>query len=140
MIHYTSGNIFESDADTLVNPVNTVGIMGAGLAAEFKRRFPRNYEIYRDMCKSGNFRIGELLINKEHGIYIVNFPTKEHYRDPSKLEWIERGLETLADVGKGHRMAIPALGCGLGGLDFLSVKALIEKYLSDCDATVYEPL
>lgn len=133
MIKLVEGNIFDSTADALVNPVNCIGVMGAGLALEFKRRYPQMFLEYRELCK----RRGEFTLGKMHyyvsptGKVIVNFPTKDHWRNPSKMEYLFTGLDNFISTYKQYNIgsaAFPLLGCGLGGLDRNKVKALmIEK-------------
>lgn len=143
MIKFVKGNIFDSDAEALVNAVNTVGVMGAGIALEFKKRFPQNFDTYKGVCNKNALSIGDILIFKE-GKTIINFPTKAHWRDNSEYSYIQSGLKTLKtklielEIGS---VAIPALGCGLGGLDWAIVKKMIVDELSDCDICihVYEP-
>lgn len=140
-IVFTKGDIFEIDAEVLVNPVNCVGVMGAGLAKEFKARFPGHYEFYKENCDDGAVSIGQLgggVYNDKHIVYL---PTKLHWKDPSKLEYIEEALKSLKRHiinFKHSSVAIPALGCGLGGLDWKDVKQLIKDTLNDIDfCTIY---
>jgi len=152
MITYIqNGDIFESTSEALVNPVNTVGVMGKGLASVFKRRFPQNFKVYEKACREGDFDVGEVLSHFEKDAvsgqmrWVVNFPTKHHWRDSSKLEWIELGLQGLRsflNVEGIASVAIPALGCGLGSLDWEDVKDLIEAELDglDVEIFVYEPI
>jgi O-acetyl-ADP-ribose deacetylase (regulator of RNase III) len=148
MIKYTKGNLLDASADALVNTVNTVGVMGKGIALQFKTRFPNNYKIYRDACKSGEFKTGQLLVVEDrdllHKKLIINFPTKAHWKASSTYEYIETGLVALKASIIDHKIksiAIPPLGCGNGGLDWWRVKAMIEKELCDleCEITLYEP-
>lgn len=149
MITLTSGDIFESNTDALVNPVNCVGVMGAGLALEFKKKFPENYRTYKATCDAGLMKPG-LMCFHDYGIlstprYIINFPTKDHWKEQSKSWYIESGLAALYLYVKDHgieSIAIPALGCGLGGLDWNKVKSLIEQTFTDLEnvnVLVYEP-
>lgn len=122
-------NIFDSGCDALVNPVNCVGVMGAGLAAQFKERYPDAYSIYRRDCFNKLVRLGEMHIVWTQGKHIIHFPTKYHWRDKSKLEDIEAGLEDLTNrlpESNITSIAVPALGCGLGGLKWGDVRPLIE--------------
>lgn len=127
-----SGDIFVTNADILVNPVNCVGVMGAGLALQFKNRFPDNYRVYRNWCQSGDATIGKLCFYKtNNNQIIINFPTKDHWRYKSKYEYIEKGLITLQKYVNNiyvKSIAIPPLGCGLGGLEWDKVVKLIEQY------------
>src|SRR5262249_40407881 len=99
MISYTQGNLLDAQAEVLVNAVNTVGVMGKGIALMFKEAFPENFRIYREACKQGSVRVGKMLIVPQNAPsgpkWIVNFPTKEHWRNHSKLEWIVEGLRDL---------------------------------------------
>lgn len=144
MITYiTNGDIFKSHADALVNPVNCKGIMGKGIALEFKKRFPEIMPIYKEACDKGKLSPGTLLFVRcvvqpdlfdEIKPGVILFPTKIHWRDKSKIEWIEKGLIFL----KGHYkewglyfIAMPQIGCGLGGLPWEKVKNCIEKHFLD---------
>ncbi len=147
IIYFPSGSdLFSSGAQVLVNSVNCVGVMGKWLALEFKRRYPRNFRMYTSGCKYGLVMIGKLYVVSDGDTIIINFPTKQHWRDSSRLEDIEAGLVALQDELVSHAsmyqsVAIPALGCGLGGLDWSSVKTLMERHLANMDATImiYEP-
>ncbi len=150
MIIYKQGNIFEEDLEALVNPVNCVGVMGAGLALQFKNRYPDNYKFYVKAWKDGQFESGDIfchiLEGKGNPKFILNFPTKRHWRDPSKIEYIQEGLQTLAvsiQLNEIKSIGIPALGCGLGGLDWKDVKPLMDEHLSvfdDVKIIVFEPI
>lgn len=148
MIIYKVGNLFESDAEALVNTVNTVGVMGKGIALQFKKAFPDNYKKYREVCQNEEMTIGTLLITQEHFLTgtktIINFPTKTHWRLPSEYSYIEAGLVELkkAIEQRGIKsIAIPPLGSGNGGLDWRKVKMIIENYLADidCEIQIFEP-
>jgi O-acetyl-ADP-ribose deacetylase (regulator of RNase III) len=149
MLQIITGNMLDANVEALVNTVNTIGVMGKGIALQFKNAFRKNYSDYLAACKSGTFDIGELLIVKDHNInlgekLIINFPTKKHWRQPSKYEYIEVGLQALVKCINDHQIksiALPPLGCGNGGLDWSIVKPMIEKHLSplDADIFVYEP-
>lgn len=141
-------DIFESKAKVLVNPVNCVGVMGKGLALQFKQRFPQNYKEYRKFCDRDEFKVGNLIIfGPENNKIIINFPTKVHWRDSSRYEYIELGLQKLVTYDGFKRydiksIAIPPLGCGLGGLDWNKVKPMIIeafKDLPDIEVILYEP-
>lgn len=150
MIHFTKGNIITSSAEALVNTVNTVGVMGKGVALQFKEEFPKNLLKYKEACNSGELTPGELLITRELNSngeekIIINFPTKLHWRNPSKYEYITKGLKKLTKAISEHNIksiAIPPLGCGNGGLDWNIVKGMIEEALIDveCEIYIYEPL
>ena len=133
MITYMSGDLFQSPAKVLVNTVNTVGVMGKGIALKFKRIYPEMFESYRNHCERGNLEIGQLFLYKTPNKWILNFPTKKHWRNPSREEYIEAGLRKLrtrcAEMGLTS-IAFPELGCGNGELDFeTQVKPLMERYL-----------
>lgn len=149
MIKYTKGNLLNAPTEALVNTVNTVGIMGKGIALQFKKRFPNNFKIYAKACKNKTLTVGKLLIVKEITLdgekLIINFPTKAHWRNKSKYEYIEDGLKELRKkiVDYGIKsIAIPPLGCGNGGLSWEKVKSMIERSLGNIENTeilVYEP-
>lgn len=148
MIEYTKGDILKSDVEALVNPVNCVGVMGAGLAAKFKESFPENFTAYQIECQYNQLAPGEVFPFRQAtgGPVILNFPTKRHWRDLSKMEDIDAGLEDLRDLidCAGIRsVAIPALGCGLGGLKWDDVRPRIEaalEGLQDVHVVIYEPV
>jgi len=146
MIEETRGNILNSKASMLVNPVNCVGVMGKGLALQFKRAFPDNFRAYFFACQRGEVQPGLMHISKEkNGQLIVNFPTKRHWRDRSRMEDIVAGLEDLRGIVKANSiptLALPPIGCGLGGLAWAEVKPLIFSLFSSETVTVqlYEPL
>jgi O-acetyl-ADP-ribose deacetylase (regulator of RNase III) len=140
MIKVVSGNIFESKAQTLVNPVNCVGIMGKGLAFEFKRRFPDMFDDYVKRCKSGQVRLGQPYLFKSQALpWILNFPTKDHWRSASRIQDIIDGLCYLRDNYDEWgitSLALPALGCGYGQLEWRVVKPTICRYLNKLDIPV----
>lgn len=148
MIRYIKGDLLSSTAEALVNTVNTVGVMGKGIALQFKNRFPENYKVYREACKKETFKTGQVLVVREgdllHQKIIVNFPTKAHWKADSKYEFISSGLEALKVAIKENEIksiAIPPLGCGNGGLEWNRVKLMIEEALQNinCDIIVYTP-
>lgn len=140
MIKYLEGDIFTSPAQVIVNTVNTVGVMGKGIALSFKKAYPEMYKAYREACEDNTFHMGKLMLWREVDHWILLFPTKENWRNPSKLEYIEQGLkkfvETYFEMGITS-IAFPRLGCGNGGLDWNDVKALMEKYLKPLPIDVY---
>lgn len=149
-ITYTTGNLLEANADALVNTVNTVGVMGKGVALMFKEHFPENFKAYEKACKEKRVEVGKVFVTERKDLlggprWIVNFPTKAHWRYPSKMEWIERGLHDLVGVIREKNIrsiAIPPLGSGNGGLDWAEVRPLIESVLGTLDEVniiVYEP-
>ena len=132
MISYTKGNMFESNADCLINTVNCEGFMGKGIAYQFKLKFPENNKDYIKACKSGRLKVGTLHYFVENGITIINFPTKDKWREPSRMSYIETGMDSLISLLPDLNVAtiaIPPLGCGNGGLVWDEVKQLIEKKL-----------
>ena len=153
MITYTSKNLFLIPAQTLVNTVNLRGVMGAGIAKDFKHYYPQMYTKYRNICMQHKFKMGQLMLSKREpevvrgkrtGAYrekwVLNFPTKDHWRDDSKLEYIEQGLNTLVKTYKTKgikSIAFPKLGSGCGKLSWGKVKPLMEKYLNQLDIPVY---
>ncbi len=149
MLYYETGNLLDSKADALVNTVNTVGVMGKGIALQFKKMFPHNYKLYSAACKSKELQVGKLLVTEDGSLLsgkkiIINFPTKTDWRLPSEYDYIEKGLIELAKTIKEQNIksvAIPPLGSGNGGLNWHKVKQLIEKHLSDinCEIFVFEP-
>jgi O-acetyl-ADP-ribose deacetylase (regulator of RNase III) len=149
MIKYIKGNILDSEAQALINTVNTVGVMGKGVALQFKQAYVNNYKSYKEACKRNEIRIGRMFVTRDSNIlsgekFIINFPTKTDWRKPSEYSYIEDGLEDLINVlnkFKIKSVAIPPLGAGNGGLDWQKVKCIIESKLkySDLDVFIYEP-
>jgi O-acetyl-ADP-ribose deacetylase (regulator of RNase III) len=149
MIKLTQGNILEADVEALVNTVNCVGIMGKGIALQFKQAFRGNLQAYANACRNGEVKPGRMFIFPTDRMinpkYIINFPTKRHWKEKSKLEYIEQGLNAL--VTEVHRLglksiAIPPLGCGYGGLKWREVRNLIETafdQLPDVQVLLFEP-
>lgn len=140
MIEYIEGDIFESPAQVIVNTVNTVGVMGKGIALSFKKRYPQMYERYKTACDRGLLTIGKLMLFYAADYWILLFPTKENWRYPSKMEYIEAGLkkfvQTYAERGITS-IAFPRLGCGNGELKWDDVRHLMERYLKDLPIKVY---
>ena len=149
MINLTRGNILDAEAQALVNTVNCVGVMGKGIALQFKQRFPENYEFYERACKEGDVQIGRMAVFATGMIvnptYIINFPTKRHWRGKSRIEEIESGLRDLVAVVKRlgiTSIAVPPLGCGNGGLDWAEVRPIIKEAFAevpDVRTVIYEP-
>jgi O-acetyl-ADP-ribose deacetylase (regulator of RNase III) len=149
MIEYRRGDILTADVEALVNTVNCVGIMGRGIALQVKNAYPANFEIYQEACTRGEVQPGRMLVSETGSLtnpqYIVNFPTKRHWRGKSRLEDIEIGLEELAREIRRRRIssiAVPPLGSGLGGLRWDTVRPRIESVLAglpDVRVIVYEP-
>jgi O-acetyl-ADP-ribose deacetylase (regulator of RNase III) len=149
MIKYIKGNLLDAKVDALVNTVNTVGVMGKGIALQFRKAFSKNYTAYTKAVKRGEIKIGEMFVFEQGEFsgphFIINFPTKEHWKSKSKLEDIESGLSDLIDIIKKYQIrsiAIPPLGCGNGGLDWNAVRPLIENaatLLPEVSFIVYPP-
>jgi len=144
MIKFASGDMFDIPADIRINTVNCVGVMGAGVALVFKERFPEMFKAYKKECENKTVRPGKPHVWSDFYLYenltIINFPTKDHWRNPSKYEYIESGLIWLVKFLKDYgtvKVTMPALGCGHGGLDWNKVKSLIKKYLDGLEATIY---
>jgi O-acetyl-ADP-ribose deacetylase (regulator of RNase III) len=149
MIEYTTGDLLHEDAEALVNTVNCVGVMGRGIALQFKNAFPANFVTYAAACKQGEVQPGRMFTFETGELtnprYIINFPTKRHWRGKSRLGDIEAGLEALVEEIRSREIrsvAIPPLGSGLGGLDWMVVRQLIEAALGGLAGVrviVYEP-
>lgn len=149
MIQFEIGNLFDSKAEALVNTVNTDGIMGKGIALQFKNEFPHNYKIYVKACANKEIGIGKSLVTEEESLLmgkkiIINFPTKTSWRKPSEYSYIEEGMLDLVRIIKEksiRSIAIPPLGSGNGGLEWNKVKLILEKHLSkvECDIQIYQP-
>jgi O-acetyl-ADP-ribose deacetylase (regulator of RNase III) len=149
MIRYRQGNLLDDSAEALVNTVNEVGVMGKGIALMFRERFPESAEVYEAACKAKEVRVGHVLVTKRRALlgprWIIHFPTKKHWRHPSRLEWIRAGLRDLVHVIQEEQIrsiALPPLGCGNGGLEWTLVRREIEAALADVpevEASVYTP-
>ncbi len=149
MIIFKTGNLLTEDVEAIVNTVNCVGIMGRGIALQFKKRFPENFKVYAAACKKKAILPGKMFVYKTDSLinpkYIISFPTKRHWRGASRMEDIENGLQDLVKVIKDLKIqsiALPPLGCGLGGLDWNTVRVRIEFVLNelrDVDVVVFEP-
>ena len=149
MIRFEKGNLLEAPTEALVNTVNEVGVMGKGIALIFRESFPENTRAYLDAAKEGDVHVGRMLIVPTESLFgprwIINFPTKKHWRQPSRLDWIRAGLRDLVRVIREQgiaSIAIPPLGCGNGGLEWAQVKKEIEaaaSELPDVEFVVYEP-
>jgi O-acetyl-ADP-ribose deacetylase (regulator of RNase III) len=137
MLELTKGNILEADTDALVNTVNTEGVMGKGIALQFKKKFPKMYEAYRRACEAGEVVPGRMNVFEQSEMlnprYIINFPTKRHWRSRAKMEDIKAGLVALKKEIQNRAIrsvAVPPLGCGNGGLEWRNVRRVIERGLS----------
>jgi O-acetyl-ADP-ribose deacetylase (regulator of RNase III) len=150
MIQFMTGDLLRADAEALVNPVNCLGVMGRGLALQFKRNYPDNFMVYKGACGRGEVRLGEMFVYEtrthRNPRFIINFPTKRHWRDNSHMGDISLGLEALVKkigaLGIAS-IAIPALGCGLGSLDWAQVCPRIEAAmgcLKSVNTIVFEPV
>lgn len=149
MIEFKHGDILKENAEALVNTVNCVGVMGRGIALQFKKAFPENFKVYAAACKKQEVQPGRMFVYETGELtnprYIINFPTKRHWRGKSRMEDIEAGLVDLLDTVRQRQIksiAIPPLGSGLGGLEWPEVKALIVKSMSpleDVRVIVFEP-
>ncbi len=148
MIEYTIGNLLDSGTEALVNTVNTVGVMGKGVALQFKEKYPLNFKRYAEACKKGEVKIGQMFVTRDSTLegekIVINFPTKTEFYRKSQYRFIEEGLQDLVKVIDQYQiksLALPPLGCGYGGLNWEKVKALIEQYLKDSPAriVIYEP-
>ncbi len=148
MIYYKTGDLFDAQTEAVINTVNTVGVMGKGIALQFKQRFPENFEVYKQLCEEKKLDVGQLLITPNNSLffkYIINFPTKKHWKQPSQYDYIEDGLAELVKKIKAlniKSVAMPPLGAGNGKLDWEKVKPIIEKHLAvlpDVTFYVYEP-
>ena len=149
MIKFIKGNIFENNAEAIVNTVNTVGVMGKGVALQFKEKYPENYKLYHKACEKGEVVVGKMFVTPTNSlmnpIWIINFPTKKNWIHSSSYDYIENGLDDLIKVIKQlniQSIAIPPLGAGQGGLDWEKVKQIIQNKLSDLDIEIeiYEPV
>ena len=149
MLSYKKGNLLEEPAEALVNTVNTVGIMGKDIALMFKEQYPDNYSQYKKACKENSIQVGKMFVTTSNSMmnpkWIINFPTKKHWRTHSQIQWIREGLKDLRNVLEQEgikSVALPPLGSGNGGLDWEEVKAEIEFALSDIrniEIIIYEP-
>jgi O-acetyl-ADP-ribose deacetylase (regulator of RNase III) len=148
-IEYTAGDILKADAEAIVNTVNCVGIMGRGIALQFKKAYPANFRAYALACEKGEVQPGKMFVYDTGTFtsprYIINFPTKRHWKGKSRIEDVDSGLAALArEVSERgiKSVAIPPLGAGLGGLDWNDVRSRIEAALLDqpnLDVLIYEP-
>ena len=145
MVRFVRGNLFDSQASALVNTVNCVGIMGKGIAYEFRRAYPAYHDDYVLRCRRHEVQLGHVYSYRERNKTIVTFPTKQHWKSKSRLEDVEAGLAALRSLVQSEHLtavAVPPVGCGNGGLAWSDVKPLVERHLGDLDGVdfeVYEP-
>ncbi len=140
MITYIVGDLFSSPAQVLVNTVNTVGVMGKGIALTFRKVYPEMYDEYRCRCRSGQLDIGSFYLYKASNKWILNFPTKKHWRARSKIQYIEKGLQKFVEAYETEgikSISFPMLGCQHGGLDWEDVQPVMERYLADLPADIH---
>jgi O-acetyl-ADP-ribose deacetylase (regulator of RNase III) len=141
MLTYLTTSLFKSPAQTLVNTVNTVGVMGKGIAKTFKQLYPEMYQEYRQLCRAGKMDIGKLYIYRTPNKIIVNFPTKKHWRSRSRVEYIEAGLQEFVRIYDKYgisTVSFPQLGCGNGELNWeKQVQPVMERYLKNLPIAVY---
>ncbi len=141
MLTYAHTSILDAHTQTVVNTVNTVGVMGKGIAKAYKERYPKMYRRYRELCKAGKFEIGQLWLWKGNGQWVLNLPTKTTWRRPSELSYVEAGLQKFVDSYEERgitEISFPCLGCGNGGLDWgTQVKPIMERYLCPLPIPVY---
>jgi O-acetyl-ADP-ribose deacetylase (regulator of RNase III) len=149
VIHESQGNLLEADTEAIVNTVNTVGVMGKGIALQIKQAFPENYKQYKAACDRGEVKIGDIFVHDAHHFgprrYVLNFPTKRHWRGKSRIEDIQAGLSSLVEVVQERgiaSVAVPALGCGNGGLSWDAVRPMIYaafEPFSDVEVLLFPP-
>lgn len=150
MIEFKQGNLLEEQTEAIVNAVNCVGVMGKGIALQFKRSYPDNFQAYKIACDRKEVKLGEMFVfsinNSLTPRYIINFPTKNHWREKSKIIDLETGLQSLLITIHKYEIesiAIPALGCGYGGLNWERVKPMIIDALADLTdvrIVIFEPI
>lgn len=140
MLFYLKGDLLSSPAQVQVNTVNVVGVMGKGIALQFKNKYPEMFEAYQKICEKNLLDVGKLYLWKSAEKWILMFPTKKHWRNPSKIEYIESGLKKFVENYERlgiESIAFPKLGCGNGNLDWNVVRPIMEKYLKPLPITVY---
>ncbi|BAY08736.1 type II toxin-antitoxin system antitoxin DNA ADP-ribosyl glycohydrolase DarG [Calothrix sp. NIES-2098] len=150
MLEFKQGNLLEENAEALVNTVNCVGVMGKGIALQFKQAYPENFRQYEQACRASKVQLGKMFIVATDSVlnprYIINFPTKRHWRNQSKIEDIKSGLVDLVQQVQQldiKSIAMPALGCGSGSLNWADIKPLIESafaQLADVQVIIFEPI
>jgi O-acetyl-ADP-ribose deacetylase (regulator of RNase III) len=149
MIRSAKGDLLSADVEALVNTVNTVGVMGKGIALQFKQAFPNNFAAYKAACKHGGVKLGKMFVYSTETHcprFIINFPTKQHWKGKSKISDIASGLEDLVELVKREKIrsiALPPLGCGHGGLNWDQVRPLIEEAFArvpEVEVELFEPV
>ncbi len=145
MVTVLTGDIFSANTQVITNPINCKGVMGKGLAAQFKVKFPEMFHDYKVRCSRGEVKIGEPYLWQDNEYEVLNFPTKDNWQNSSKIDYIDSGLQYLVNNYQNMgicTLALPALGCGLGGLELSDVFRLVEKYfkdLQDIEVFLYVP-
>lgn len=140
MLQFIHSSILDSQAQTVVNTVNTVGVMGKGLAHAFREKYPQMFTAYKSLCDKKQFEVGQLWLWRGSSQWVLNFPTKKHWRNPSKIEYIEQGLAKFVanyETRGIREISFPRLGCGNGGLQWEAVKPVMERYLRDLPIQIY---
>ena len=140
MLTYLKGDLLSSPAQVQVNTVNTVGVMGKGIALQFKKKYPEMFTAYQRVCEKRQIDTGKLYLWKSPEKWVLMFPTKKHWRNPSRMEYIESGLQKFVDNYERlgiESIAFPKLGCGNGGLEWSAVKIIMEKYLRPLPISIY---
>lgn len=133
MFSILHGDMFSAKTEAIVNPVNCVGVMGAGVALQFKRRWPAMFTDYQYVCKMGQLDIGKLHVYQHHTLTILNVPTKHHWRNPSKLSWVVQGVTSVVEYCEANNInsvTWPLIGCGCGGLAQKDVVTVMHKLLT----------
>lgn len=139
MLEIVTGDLFESKSQTIVNTVNCVGVMGKGIALEYKIRYPKMFIRYKELCDKKFLKIGSLWIYKTKDKWVLNFPTKDHWRNPSKIEYLKLGLEKFVSTYKAKgitSISFPLLGASNGGIPKDISLAIMCEYLKDCDIPI----
>lgn len=141
MVYFIKGNMFDGEYDVLVNAVNCVGVMGKGLALEFRHRFPTNFIKYKDYCNKEHLRPGEIFVMQDNEQIIINAATKNHWKDKSEEDWVISCIKNIVDWLNSNRyvesVAVPKLGCGLGGLDWTKIRPIMENWFNTCKQDIY---
>ena len=140
ILTYLKGDLLSSPAQVQVNTVNTVGVMGKGIALQFKKKYPEMFTAYQRVCEKQQLDTGKLYLWKSPEKWVLMFPTKKHWRNPSRMEYVESGLQKFVDNYERlgiESIAFPKLGCGNGGLEWSAVKLIMEKYLRPLPISIY---